>query len=90
MNINGIRRTRIYGAAQVANLRQRGRRYLALPNVNKADLTTAFKIKKGTPYIEGKVASQIDDVTGVFGDYAEGGGVQIYVLFEDADKLIKQ
>jgi|GEM_PF-6480990 len=25
MNVNGIRRTRIYGAAQVINLRQRGK-----------------------------------------------------------------
>jgi len=65
------------------------RRYLALPNANTAENLTAFKIEKGTPYIEGKVASQVDNTSGVFGDYAEGGGQQIYILYEDLDKLIK-
>ena len=66
------------------------RRYLALPDGNTAENITAFKIKKGTPYIDGKAASQIDDVTGIFGSYAEGGGNQIYILYEDWNKLIKQ
>ena len=38
----------------------------------------------------GKAAAQINDVTGIFGSYAEGGGDQIYLLYEDLDKLIKQ
>ena len=62
---------------------------MALPNNNTAENLTVFKIKKGTPYIEGKVASQIDDIED-FGTYAEGGGTQIYILFEDLTKLIKQ
>ena len=66
------------------------KRYLALPKNNSAENITIFKIKKGTPYIEGNVAPQINDVTGIFGDYAEGGGKQVYILFEDTDKLIKQ
>ena len=64
------------------------KRYLALPNNNSAENLTAFKIEKGTPYIEGKVASQIDDLE-TFGSYAEGGGTQIYILHEDLDKLIE-
>lgn len=65
------------------------RRYLALPDGNTAENLTIFKIKRGTPFIEGKVTSQAEDVTGIFGSYAEGGGNQIYILYEDWDKLIK-
>ena len=64
------------------------KRYLALPNNNTAENLTVFKIKKGTPYIEGKVANQVSDVK-KFGEYAVGGGNQIYLLFEDISNLIK-
>lgn len=65
------------------------RRYLALPNGNTAENLSTFKIKKGTPFIQGKVASQVDNLED-FGEYAVGGGEQIYILFEDLNKLIKQ
>ena len=65
------------------------KKMLALPKNNTAENLTAFKIKKGTPYIEGKVASKTNDLKD-FGEYAEGGGTQIYILYEDLDKLIKQ
>ncbi|NLL20023.1 MAG: hypothetical protein GX262_13565, partial [Clostridia bacterium] len=65
------------------------KRYLALPNGNTAENLTTFKIKKGTPFIQGKVASQVDNLED-FGEYAVGGGEQIYILFEDLNKLIKQ
>jgi len=47
-----------------------------LPNNNSVENLTAFRIEKDTPYIEGKVASRIDDLE-TFGSYAEGGGTQI-------------
>jgi hypothetical protein len=64
------------------------KRYLALPNNNSAENITVFKIRKGTPYLQGKVASQVNDME-KFGGYAVGGGDQIYLLFEDITSLIK-
>ena len=68
---------------------ENAKRYLALPKGNTAENLTTFKIKKGTPFIQGKVASKVDNLED-FGEYAVGGGEQIYILFEDLDKLIKQ
>ena len=64
------------------------KRLLALPNNNTAQNLTVFKLKKGTPYIEGKVASQVDNLES-FGSYATGGGNQIYILYEDVVNLVK-
>ncbi|MBO0879585.1 MAG: hypothetical protein J2P17_04285, partial [Mycobacterium sp.] len=61
------------------------RRYLALPDANKATATTAWIIKKGTRVIIGRAETQVGnpavDAAGkpVFGPYATGGGSQIYV-----------
>ncbi|MCA9026150.1 MAG: hypothetical protein KDA86_13155 [Planctomycetaceae bacterium] len=53
------------------------RRYLALPANNTAERVTAFRIKKGTTILYGKVAGQKSKLG--FGSYATGGGIQIYV-----------
>lgn len=53
------------------------RRFLALPEKNSAQNMTQFVIRAGSTIIRGKAASQAG-VPG-FGDYAVGGGVQIYV-----------
>jgi len=65
------------------------KKYLALPKNNTAENITTFRIKKGTPFIQGRVASQADNLED-FGEYAVGGGKQIYILYEDWSKLIKQ
>ena len=57
------------------------RRLLALPKTNTAEYIVKVKVKEGTPYIEGKVASQVHDMTD-FGTYATGGGNQLYFLNE--------
>lgn len=61
---------------------------LALPNSNTAERVIKVKILKGTPYIEGNVASQVDNASGLFGNYATGGGKQFYFL--DKDKSLMQ
>jgi len=43
------------------------------------------KVKKGTPFIEGKVASQVANEG--FGTYATGGGNQLYFLQEYFDDI---
>ena len=53
------------------------RRYLALPEGNSATNVTIFRIPKGTRVLFGRVAPQ--DGNPGFGNYARGGGVQIYV-----------
>jgi len=63
------------------------RKLLTLPNSNTAENIVRCRIPKGTPFIEGKVASQTNDVTNTFGDYAVGGGNQLYFLKEDLDKI---
>lgn len=52
-----------------------------MPVENDATWIVKVKIKKGTPFIEGKVASQAtkDD----FGSYATGGGNRLYFLEEN-------
>lgn len=56
------------------------KKYLALPLSNSAEMVVEVKLKKGTPYIKGIVASQVGN--NGFGNYATGGGSQIYVLKE--------
>jgi RHS repeat-associated protein len=53
------------------------RRYLALPQDNTAASLTAFRIPRGTVVLRRKVGTQVG-VEG-FGDYALGGGTQIYL-----------
>jgi RHS repeat-associated protein len=53
------------------------RRYLALPDKNTANEVTSFIIPAGTTFLQGKVASQVGSIG--FGDYAIGGGMQIYL-----------
>ncbi|HLG39815.1 MAG TPA: hypothetical protein VI461_09110, partial [Chitinophagaceae bacterium] len=56
------------------------RTLLALPNNNTAEYIVKMKIRKGTPYLYGDVASQIGNPD--FGPYAVGGGTQYYFLRE--------
>lgn len=60
---------------------------LALPNANTAVRVIKVKIKKGTFYVEGPAASQIDNP--VCGAYAKGGGDQYYFLDEDISSSIE-
>ena len=54
------------------------RRYLALPSANKLRChVEAWLIPKGTMVIRGKAADMTNDP--LFGEHAEGGGVQLYV-----------
>ena len=50
---------------------------LSLPSGNTAENITAFKIPAGSTILEGKAASMVDEVG--FGNYAIGGGKQIYL-----------
>jgi hypothetical protein len=61
---------------------------LALPNSNTAQRVVKVKIPKGTAYVEGGVASQVNNSSGLFGNYATGGGKQFYFL--DEDKVLFQ
>ena len=58
------------------------RRELALPTANTAQRIVKVKIPQGTPYIEGRVASQTNNPSGLFGAHATGGGKQFYFLDE--------
>ena len=53
------------------------RRLLALPGGNTAANVTAFRIPKGTTVLVGDAACQTGKAG--FGDWAVGGGAQIYV-----------
>ena len=64
---------------------QNARKFYALPSANNADWVVKVKVKKGTPFIEGKVASQIGNEG--FGAYATGGGNQLYFLQEFFDDI---
>jgi hypothetical protein len=64
------------------------KKLLALPKNNTAEWVVKVNVKKGTPYIEGKVASQANDIA-VFGNYATGGGNQLYFLQEDWVNLVQ-
>ena len=56
---------------------------LALPTSNTAERIIKVKVPKGTPYISGGVASQVNNpIKGRFGSYAIGQGEQIYFLDE--------
>lgn len=61
---------------------------LALPNGNTAQRVVKVKVPKGTAYVEGGVASQVNNPSGLFGSYATGGGKQFYFL--DEDKVLFQ
>ena len=50
---------------------------------NTAQRVVKVKIPKGTAYVEGGVASQVNNSSGLFGNYATGGGKQFYFLEED-------
>ncbi|MCC7301887.1 MAG: hypothetical protein IT233_04520, partial [Bacteroidia bacterium] len=56
------------------------RKELALPVSNSASYISKVRIRKGTPLLYGKVASQVS--TNGFGLYATGGGEQYYFLKE--------
>ena len=56
------------------------KKLLALPNANTAERIVTLKIPAGTPYIEGKVNTQVNNPNGLFGNYATGGGKQYYFL----------
>jgi hypothetical protein len=58
------------------------KKLLALPKTNTAEWVVKVKIKEGTPYIEGKVASQVNNPSGLFDNNAIGGGHQFYFLAE--------
>ena len=64
---------------------QNARKFYALPSVNNADWVVKVKVKKGTPFIEGKVASQVGNEG--FGAYATGGGNQLYFLHDYFDNI---
>lgn len=53
------------------------RQYLALPDKNSAVNVTKYTIPAGTTYLEGRVGSMVGEED--FGDYAKGGGTQIYL-----------
>lgn len=55
---------------------EEARKLLALPEVNSAVNVTEFKIKAGTTILKGKVSSMVGEE--YFGNYAVGGGTQIY------------
>lgn len=57
-------------------------------NSNTAQRVVVVKIPSGTPYVEGSVASQVNNPTGFFGNYATEGGNQFYFL--DSDKTLIQ
>lgn len=65
-----------YSARQFASAEE-ARRLLALPEGNTAENVTRFKIPAGVTVLRGKCASRKGNPG--FGDYAEGGGEQIYV-----------
>jgi RHS repeat-associated protein len=54
------------------------RRFLSLPNRNLATNVAEFSIPKGARILIGNAASKVNDVL-IFGKYAVGGGVQIYL-----------
>jgi len=64
---------------------QNARKFYALPSANNADWVVKVKVKKGTPFIEEKVASQVGNEG--FGSYATGGGTQLYFLQEYFDDI---
>jgi hypothetical protein len=55
---------------------------LALPINNTAERIVKIKVPGGTPYIEGKVANQVNNPSGLFDNNAIGGGHQFYFLAE--------
>ena len=57
---------------------ENAKKLLALPKTNTAERIVKVRVKEGTPYVEGKVASQVKDID-IFGPYATGGGNQIYI-----------
>lgn len=64
------------------------RRYLALPNTNLATNVAEFIVPKGTKMLVGNVADQAQNIVR-FGDYAVGGGLQVYLPNPAAARLIK-
>jgi hypothetical protein len=68
---------------------ENAKKLLALPKKNTAEWVVKVKIKEGTPYIEGKVASQANDISGTFDKNAIGGGNQLYFLLEDLGNIEK-
>jgi hypothetical protein len=65
------------------------KRLFALPKKNTAEWVVKVRIKEGTPYIEGRVASQVDDISGIFDTNATGGGNQLYFLRENLSDIEK-
>jgi hypothetical protein len=66
---------------------ENARKLLALPDKNTAEWVVKVKIKEGTPYIEGKMASQVNNPSGLFDINAIGGGNQLYFLQENLSDI---
>jgi len=64
------------------------RRFLSLPNTNLATNVAEFSIPKGTRILIGNAASKVNEVL-IFGKYAVGGGVQIYLPYPTIARWIK-
>ena len=64
------------------------RETLALPDGNSAINISKFILPKDTVIVLGEASPQLDN--GLFGAYAEGGGIQIYVPDASAVKLVGQ
>ncbi len=64
------------------------KKLFALPKDNTAEMIVKVRVKEGTPYIEGKVASQVNN-TKYFDSDAIGGGNQLYFLQEDLSNIEK-
>ena len=60
-------------------------RLLALPNYNTAEYVVRVRVSRGTPFIEGRVASQAGRPG--FWNHAHGGGNQLYFLEESLSTI---
>ena len=60
------------------------KRVLALPTANSANKVAEFTLKPGTKFLEGPVASQVNNPSGLFGPNATGGGRQMMIVGDNA------
>ena len=78
-----------YWFARTIESPENAKQLLALPKTNTAEHIVKVKITEGTPYIEGKVASQVNNPSGLFDNTAIGGGNQLYFLQENLSNIEK-
>jgi hypothetical protein len=83
MNLLNNKKEISYWFSRTMESPENAKKLFALPQKNTAEWVVKVKIKEGTPYIEGKVASQVDDISGTFDTNATGGGNQLYFLHEN-------